>query len=325
MTPAGQVQVAEQHLDLAANQQRLKGWVVNIDIADVDLFKLVFSPRATGLVRGQARQRGVHVLELPAHGQAEGPDRAFHALEQVHPHQVNQALFAVDLAEDAFAAPDGGAVLLVVGGELAFLHVAQRRVAGQLQAPDLQVDLLDRLEFAGSVDIGLDVDGRQAAGEAASLRSAVVLLDVPARARDGEVIEKGEVVEAQHLDQQRWRLLFLGQLKPAVESLLGAAGGAVDAGDAVIEQRRVITLGDERNLVLQVGQPVVHWRGRQHQYAGLHTFADDPPHQAVVPRLVTLLGGLLVSEVVRLVDHDQVVIAPVHVRQVDVARQSPIT
>ena len=93
----------------------------------------------------------------------------------------------------------------------------------------------------------------------------------------------------------------------------------------MIEQRRVITLGDERNLVLQVGQPVVHWRGRQHQYAGLHTFADDPPHQAVVPRLVTLLGGLLVSEVVRLVDHDQVVVAPVHVRQVDVARQSPIT
>ena len=114
---------------------------------------------------------------------------------------MDQTLFAVDLAEDAFAAPDGGAVLLVVGGELAFRHVAQRRVAGQVQAPDLQVDLLDRLELAGSVDIGLDVDGRQAARKAASLRSAVVLLDVPARARDGEVIEKGEVVEAQHLDQ----------------------------------------------------------------------------------------------------------------------------
>jgi hypothetical protein len=32
--------------------------------------------------------------------------RAFHALEQVHAHQVDQALFAIDLPEDAFAAAD---------------------------------------------------------------------------------------------------------------------------------------------------------------------------------------------------------------------------
>ncbi len=108
--------------------------------------------------------------------------------------------------------------------------------------------------------------------------------------------------------------------EPAVELELRLADGGFDAGDAVAGKRRVVALGDEGDLVLEVGEAVVDRRGRQHQHAGLHAFLDDPPHQAVVAGLAVLMGRLLVAEVVRLVDDDEVVVAPVDVREIDVAR-----
>jgi hypothetical protein len=69
---------------------------------------------------------------------------ALHALEHVDAQQVDEAFLAVDLAEEALAAANLGAVLLVVGGLLVRQHVPQRRVGGQVQAADLVVDLADR-------------------------------------------------------------------------------------------------------------------------------------------------------------------------------------
>lgn len=71
------------------------------------------------------------------------------------------------------------------------------------------------------------------------------------------MIQQREVVEAEHVHQQRRRLLLFRQFEPTVEGLLRPSSRAVDAGNAVIEQRRVVALGDEGNLVAEVGQPVV--------------------------------------------------------------------
>ena len=75
------------------------------------------------------------------------------------------------------------------------------------------------------------------------------------------MVEQGKVVEAQHFDQQRGGLFFVGQLQPAVERLLRTAGGAVNAGDAVVKQGGIVTLRDKRYLVFEVCQPVVDWSG----------------------------------------------------------------
>ena len=74
---------------------------------------------------------------------------------------------------------------------------------------------------------------------------------------------------------------------------------------------------------LQIGQPVVDRRGRQHEHAGLHAFLDDPPHQAVVAGLAVLVGRL-VAEVVGFVDDDEVVVAPVHMGEIDVAGRAAV-
>jgi len=138
------------------------------------------------------------------------------------------------------------------------------------------------------------------------------------RTGNGQVIEQGKVVEAEHFDQQERRFLVLGQVEPAIEGFLCPPGSAVDTGDAVLGERRIVALGDKGNLVAQVSQPVIHRGRRKHQDACFHTFADDLAHQAVVARFVALTRRLFVAEVVRLVDHHQVVIAPVDVRQVDI-------
>ena len=124
-----------------------------------------------------------------------GMYRTLHALQQVHAHQVDQALFAVNLPEDAFAATNGDTVLRVVLGLLRRQDVAQRRIGAEVEAPDVGVDVADGREEAGRIHVGLDVDGTQALGELAGLGRAVVLLNVLARTCDGQQVQQAEVVK----------------------------------------------------------------------------------------------------------------------------------
>ena len=143
LLPADEVHVLKQHLDLAPDQQALEGRVVDVHVLDVDLLDRLGVALDLG-------QRGFHVGKLALDGEGEGGDRALHALEHVDAQQVDQALLAVHLAEEALAAANLGAVLRVVGRLLVRQHVAQRRVGGEVQAADLVVDLADGAELAGA-------------------------------------------------------------------------------------------------------------------------------------------------------------------------------
>ena len=236
---------------------------------------------------------------------------------------MDQALFAVGLAEEAFATANLHPVFLVIGGLLVRQDVSQRCVGRQVEAPDLIVDFTDGPELARAIDLFLDVDRLQTRRESASLDRAVVLLDVLARPRDREVIEQGEIVEPEHLDQARGCAVGIVKDEPAIELGLGFAGGSFDAGDAVVGQSQVIAFRGERDLVAEVRQSIVHRRGRQHQHASLHPLPDDLAHQTVVAGFAILVRGL-VAEIVRLVDDDKIVVAPVHMREVDVSRKATV-
>ncbi len=233
LPPTDPVDVLQQHLDLAADEQRLEGRVVHFDVLDARVLQCC--RRGSSILASKPFDVGQLALDR----QGEGVDRALHALEQVDAHQVDEALLAVDLPEDALAAADRDAVLGVVLGLLVRQHVAQRRVGAEVQAPDLGVDLDDGRKQAGRVDVGLDVDRPQTLGEAAGLGRAVVLLDVLARAGDGQQVEQREVVEAEHVHQPRGPAFRLVQLQPAVELALGQPNRGLDAGDAVPGQRIV--------------------------------------------------------------------------------------
>jgi hypothetical protein len=61
--PADQVHIAQQHLDLAADQQALKGRVVDVHVGNVD--SSIVSSRCASM-----RRAWLHILELALHGQA---------------------------------------------------------------------------------------------------------------------------------------------------------------------------------------------------------------------------------------------------------------
>ena len=135
--------------------------------------------------------------------EGERSDGTFHPLQHVDAQEVDEAFFAVHLAEEALAAANLRAVFGVVGRLLVGQHVAQRGVGREVQAADFVVDLADGAELAGAVHVGLDVDGLQPLGELPRLGGAVVLLDVLAGAGDGQQVEQLEVVEPQHVHEAR--------------------------------------------------------------------------------------------------------------------------
>ena len=69
-------------------------------------------------------------------------------------------------------------------------------------------------------------------------------------------------------------------------------------------RRDVIGVNDIFN---QLVEAVVDRRGREHQHLGLDALLDDGIHQLLVARLV-VLEGVVVAEVVRLINHDEVVV-----------------
>ena len=312
LLPVDLIDILQQDFDLAADEQAFECGIVEIHVLDFDLFHFF------GALFDACQQR-IYVVQLAFYGEGERRDGAFHALQHVHPKQVNQTLFAVHLPEEPLTAAKASAVLGIVGGLLVGQYVTQGSVCRQAQAADFEVDVFDGLELAGAVYVRLDVDRLEPRWELASLLGAVILLDVLPAASDGKQIEQAEVVEPQHLNQQRRGSLLLVEVKPPVELLLREAGRAVDAEDSLICKRRVIPFSGERDLVSQVCQAVVYRGCREHQDARFDAFFDDLPHQPVVTGLVVLTRCFLVAKVVGLVDDHQVVVAPVHVGEVDIA------
>ena len=194
LLPAQQVYISQQNLDFATDQEGFKGGVVNVHIGDVELFNFF-------LMSFNARQHAFHIAQLSLHGQGKRRHGAFHAFEHVDTQQVNQAFFTICLAEEALAATNLGAVLLVIGFLLVRQHIAQGRIRRKVEPSDFQIDVADGAEFARTVHIGFDVDGRQALREPASLCRTVILFNMAARACDGQVVQQGKVVKAQHFHQ----------------------------------------------------------------------------------------------------------------------------
>lgn len=110
-----------------------------------------------------------------------------------------------------------------------------------------------------------------------------------------------------------------GRVQPAVEALLGLVERLFDAVDARRGQGGILSFGDERDLVLEIRHAVVDGRRRKHQHLRADSRPDYVAHQALVARHAPFLRRRIVPEVVRLVDYNEVVIAPVDRLEIDVA------
>ena len=267
-------------------------------------------------------QNITHLVQQPFEREGERIDRAFHALEQVHPHEVYQALFAVDLFEDR-SAGHNHVILAAVLLQFVREDVLQRSVGTEVQAADVPVDLLQFREQVLGVDVGLDVDGLGAFRKLADLAEIVILLDVLAGTGDGEQVEHLEVVKIERFEKALSGSLLGIEPQPGIEPCLGLAKGLLDTRDAVVVEGVVLALGDERNLILQVVHAAVDGRGGEHQHLRLDAGLDDLPHEPGVTGQA-VLARRVVSEVVRFIDDNQVVVAPVQRGQVDLAGMATV-
>lgn len=159
LAPADQVHVRDENPDLATTDRQLVR-------AQVVALLLVERVRAVvGLVAVDRTQVRVDALQLPAHRQPEGVDGTLQPLEDVHPHQVDQALLSVGLLETTLATLQASRVLIGVLGPFVRSQVVHGRVRGQIELADLVVEFPDGTEVTLCVDIRLHVERREALGK----------------------------------------------------------------------------------------------------------------------------------------------------------------
>ena len=271
----------------------------------------VGDPRRVGV---EPRAQVNAAVEDAAQRDAEAVNGGLHALEDVDAHEVRHRRRAVDLALEVLAPRVPVAVLVLAA--LVGAHVGEHLVLGERE-------LGDRRQFAFQVDGRLERQGRPARRECPA-RSAVVLRDVLAAARDGQHVEQLEVVGVHRVNEALGRALGVGELAPLVEPLLGDARHVGDRRDAVgVDEVRVVTLGDELDLVSQVEQAVVHRGGREHEHLGALARLDYVLDEARVAVGLVRVGAL-VPEVVALVDDEEVEVAPPQVLEVHLAAHAVV-
>ena len=172
LLPAHQVHILYQHFDLAADQQGIKFRRIQFDVFNTEFFNLA------GLVFLDFVEQGIDLCQQGFDGEPKGVDRAFHTLEQIDPHQVNQALFAVCLLEYALTAFDLHVVFAAVFFALVHAHVFERRICAQVQTADGAVDVMQGRELVLQVYISLDVVRFEPYRKFSNICGAVVFLNV---------------------------------------------------------------------------------------------------------------------------------------------------
>ena len=227
----------------------------------------------------------------------------------------------MDLALEVLAPRVPVAVLVLAA--LVGAHVGEHLVLGKRELGDHVVELGDRRQLAFQVDGRLERKGRPARREGPA-RGAVVLRDVLATACDGQHVEQLEVVGVHRVHEALGRALGVGELAPLVEPLLGDARHVGDRRDAIgIGEVRVVSLGDELDLVSQVEQAVIHRGGREHEHLRALARLDDVLDEARVAVGLVRVGAL-VPEVVALVDDEEVEVAPAQVLEVHLAAHAVV-
>ena len=225
-----------------------------------------------------------------AESDAECLDRALQTFEQVDRHQGLQALLSAGHAEVAAGgAPLDGIhvdVLLHLAGE----DVGQRGVDGEVEDLELLEDLVERRRLRQVRERLADRLGLQSAREGTDVSGVVERLDVLAGAGDGDGVKELEEVEVQHAQDRVRGALLGGELRPLLERDLGLTEDLLDRLADVKLGRELLRLAliGQLELVLQIVEPVVDRRGRQHEDLRLHATLDDLAHEPLVAALPVL-------------------------------------
>jgi hypothetical protein len=252
-------------------------------------------------------------------------DRALQPLEEPDLHHADEEVLTLGLGE----VPHLSVLFLPVFRLQELRGIEQR----QPVTADLIVQPVIIHEQVFCIQFRIDGDWLGPGGEASQFfqTALIVALDVAARPRDGQRVEQLEEIRTKALQERGYSAGFGLLPSPGSEMSLRLPQGFFKIGDSHrITERGVgslvvddVATGDDGYLISEVSQRVVDRRGRQQQHLRLDAGADDGLHQSFVPAHADKLAGLVmpafgvIAEVMRFIDHDQVIGAPVEIGQVN--------
>ena len=258
----------------------------------------------------------VHVPVDALQSDAEGVHAAFETFQEVGGHE---------LAHTGLTPARGQSldlILVEILGPRTFMEELGWHVQGKLELFQLVIDSVVGHGIRLGGQLRTDCLRLQAFGEITDRVHVVIAFDMPAAARHGHLVENLEEIKVQTVHQILGSALLRVELRPRAVCLLRVAEHGIDVRrkPELFRPIVVVALVGQCELVLQVAEPVVH-RGRgQHQHFRPHAPADNLLQKLLVPVLLVVRlnrGIIAVAEVVRLIDHHQVIVAPVDHANVD--------
>ena len=196
-----------------------------------------------------------------------------------------------------------------------------RGIDGQSQEHQLFINLII---INGRFQVGqrrLLGDGLEPLGEAANGRGIIILLDMLSGTGNSHAIQDFKEIKVQHF-QKICRGAFLrGPIAPCGKGTLGIAEYFIQAAADVhfsVYNVRMPLIG-KGNLIFQVTETVIDGGGRQHQDFGFHA---SPYYFVQELQIAVFLFVLFacqltaIAEIVRFINHNQVIVAPVQTVEV---------
>ena len=159
-------------------------------------------------------------------------------------------------------------------------------------------------------------NGLESLGEAADGRSVIILLDMLSGTGNGHAVQDFKEIKIQHFQKISGGALLRGPIAPCGESTLGIAEYFIQAAADVhfpVYNVRMPLIG-KGNLVFQVTETVIDRGSRQHQDFGFYARANHFVQELQIAVFLFVLFArqlAAIAEIVRFINHNQVIVAPV--------------
>ncbi len=193
-------------------------------------------------------------------------------------------------------------------------QIGHRRKVGQVQFANSIVNFPQRRKKMPAVDISFYINRFQASRELTHIGRMIILGNMLSRPGNSEHIQQLEISIIQTIEQGVD--ITIRNFSPISKLFLCQLHHASNIVNTIINKCQIISFRNKWDLIFQVVHSIVHGCSRKHQQFCFHPLLYNLVHHLCVTCHFTLCR-IIVSEVMRLVNDNQIIIGPVDSCQVN--------
>ena len=152
---------------------------------------------------------------------------------------------------------------------------------------------------------------------------------MPAAAGNSHAIQHLEEIKIEGFEQSVRGAFLSRQLAPCIECTLGAAENFIDGvrGIQLFIDLRSIAFISKSQLITQIIETVINGRRRKHQHLGAHAGTNNTVQQAKISVFMFVFARnfTTVAEVVRFVDNNKIIVAPIQPGKVNMTGHAALS